>query len=140
MARRRADAGETVDHRRPRYFEYVFFSSKRCLADLADPADLGRSDNGIGFRELSQELILVSLGKAAGYDKFCALSPLFHLCRIEDRLDGLFLSRFDESAGVHDDHIRLALLGGDLETRAGKYSEHLFSVHLVLGTAQAYHS
>ena len=78
----------------------------------------------VHFRYLLQDLLLVSLGQAAGDNKRLQSACLFVFCHLQDGLDALLLGIMDETAGVDDDHISPGLIVRHLVALVCQQADH----------------
>ena len=90
----------------------------------------------IHLGNLGADLMLVPLGQAAG-NHHLQVGVLFLIgAGVQDILDGLSLCTLNKAAGVHDDHIRQAQVGGGGVAGSDETVAHHVGIHLIFGAAQ----
>ena len=95
------------------------------------------SQQDVDLRQLFRQLLPIPLREAARGHQHPTAAPLLVLGHLQDGVDALLLGRVDEAAGVHDQHLRLLGVGGELIAGPPQQAQHPLRVHLVLGTAKA---
>jgi hypothetical protein len=86
--------------------------------------DFAGADDGVHFRDLLENLLAVALDKAARYDQFPRGAELFVLRHLDDGFHGLFLSRFDETAGIDDEDFGFVGAGCKFAAAARENAHH----------------
>ena len=92
----------------------------------------------IDLGNLGAQLLAVALHKAARDDQHTALSTLFVLGHLENRVDRFLLGGEYEAAGVDDDDLGLARIGDNGVARLAEHTQHDFAVHAVFRAAQGH--
>ena len=94
------------------------------------------AQNAVNLRHLFQNIPLIALGKAAGYQDFAHLPLRFQGGGLQNIIDGLALRGIDKAAGV--DHHHIAAGNVTQNTMSGFLDavHHPLAVHLILGTAK----
>ena len=112
----------------------------KCIIDrLRDPGAAGRPDDRVDLRDLLKDLLLVSLGHAAGDHKDFQVPGLLQVSQSEDLLDALLLGLLDETAGVDHRRFRFILVIRDLIPVFGKDAEHFLGVDKIFVAAEGNH-
>ncbi len=92
------------------------------LDDFAKPGHLVEPDKGIDLGEFGSEIGGKALGHAAADDQLLARffpKPAL-LVGMKNGIDGFLFGRIDEGAGIDDENIRLAGIGGDRASRGSR--------------------
>ena len=97
--------------------------------------DLSSSVDRVDLRNLLLQLIAIALGHAAGDDQLAAGNLLFELGHLQNGVDRFLLGAIDKGAGVHDLHVGLRRVGGNLVPVLLGHAEHDLGVDEILGTA-----
>ena len=98
---------------------------------------LVQSDNRIDLRQFLHDLVPVPFDQAPGGNEAPALPLGFERRHFKDGIDGFFLGRVNESAGIHDDYVRLGRIIGYLVSGLVQTSQHDLGINKVFGTSQA---
>ena len=78
----------------------------KCFFHRLDNAVVGSgSQHCIHFRNLVNDLLLITLCHTSGHDQSLTFCIFFVLCHLQDRVNTLFLGITNKTAGVHNDHI-----------------------------------
>ena len=104
--------------------------------ELREPLYFAGPVDRVDLRNLFLELIAIALGHAAGDDELAAGGLLLELRHLEDGVDGFLLGAIDEGAGVHDEHVGLRRVGGDLVPILLGHAEHHLGIDEILGAPQ----
>ena len=109
------------------------------LDDFSGVGDLVEADEGVHLGHLAREFLRKTLRHAAADDQFLPgfLAQAALLVRLEDRLDGFLLRGVDERAGVHDEHVGVFRICGDLHAALDHAAKHDLGIDQVLGAAEA---
>src|SRR5690554_6207066 len=90
----------------------------------------------VDLGEFLRELLGIALGEAARDDEPLALSLLFILRHLEDRIDRLFFGGPDEAAGVDDDDLGLLGRGDEAIALIIAHTKHHLGVDAILRAAE----
>ena len=127
MPARRHQAPRIHQRQRVDVFHFhVAFASQRFLHRFYNLVIGCGSQHRIHFRNLIQNLLLVSLRQAAGHNQHLKPSIRLVLCHLQNRLDALFLGVMDETAGIDDNDIRLHLIIHHPVSFGSQKSQHNF--------------
>jgi hypothetical protein len=106
------------------------------LDDIADLRDLVNTHEGVHLRQELGQFVAKPLWETAGDDQ--TLTPVLRLAqcrRFQNRINALLLRRINERAGVHDHHVRLGSVAGDLDAVLQQRADHHLGIHEVLRAA-----
>ena len=84
---------------------------------------------------LAQRLFIALHQAARGHQQFAFAGFLVFRQR-QDGINALLLGRVDETAGVHDQDVRLLLVCGNAVTGVFQYAEHQLGIHGVFAAAK----
>ena len=96
----------------------------RAAHRLADVAVGAGAEYAVDLGHLLQKLLAIAFGQATR-DHDAAEGVVFlQPGDVEDVVNRLLLGAFDKRAGIDDDHVRVDVLGDDLEALCGELCEH----------------
>ena len=102
------------------------------------PAHLGEAEEEIHLRDFRLELLLVALDEAPHRHDRAHVAVRLERARLEDRVDGFFLRRLDEAAGVDHDDLGPLDAGKDPSPVSDEGGHQPLGVHGVLVAAQGH--
>ena len=109
-----------VEVRRRLKAELFAFASGNDLLEVVG------ANHGIHFRQALFDLTSKAFYKTPGNHKPLGLAMLLILAHLDNRIDGLLLSRIDKAASVDDNDIRIIGRRCELMTMRGKLPHHHF--------------
>ena len=92
--------------------------------------------SGVDLRQLLTDVAAVALHQASRDDQLLGAANPFVFRHFEDRVDGFFLGRVDETAGIYDQNFGLIGMWRQLVAAGHQLPHHHFTVHKVFGTTQ----
>ncbi len=90
----------------------------------------------VDLRHFRHQILLVPLGKATGNDQQLALAGFLILRHFQNGVNGFFLCRADEPAGVHHQNIRLCRIAGKSVPIFLQNTQGCFTVNTVFVASQ----
>ena len=96
-----------------------------------------RAKHAVDLRHLVHDLLLIALRETAGDEDLPDTALLFERAHRQNMVDGLFLGRIDETAGVDDHQLRPIGIRQNFISGLPQQIEHLLGVDLIFGTTGA---
>src|SRR4029078_10075806 len=112
------------------------FRRQQIPANLRDLSELTGSNHPVEFRQLLEQVSLISLRQTTGGNQYTAGPLLLQLAVCDDRVDRLLLGLFDETAGIDDDHFGFLWVSGQGKSVCDQGTQHDFRIDLVFRTTQ----
>ncbi len=97
-----------------------------------------RAYEGVNFRQLRAQLFTIALDQTACDYQTLRTPFRFQTRCFKNSLYRLLLCRFDKTARVHNERIRLACVRSNLITGLAKLAHHHFAINQVFRTTETY--
>ena len=110
------------------------------LQELKNAAVIAHAHEAVHLGDFLLQSVRIALGKTAGHEQLFEPARLFVFGHFKNGVDGFFLRRFDEAAGVHEDDFRLGGVGNNLVPVLREHAQQNLAVHAVLAAAQRNHA
>ena len=106
LLRRRQDAARLVQRDADVIEALIFLPVQDLLRRVDNVVIRARAEHAVDLRHLVHDLLLIALGQTAGDEDLPDTALLFERAHRQNMVDGLFLGRIDEAAGVDNHQLR----------------------------------
>ena len=140
LLRRRQDAARLVQRGADVVEALIFLPVQDLLRRVDNVVIRARAEHTVDLRHLVHDLLLIALGQTAGDENLPDTALLFERAHGQNVVDGLFLGRIDETAGVDDHQLHPIGVRQNFISGLPQQIEHLLGVDLIFGTTERDHA